>query len=114
MTSAHGDLGAPDSSPDVLVAGRPRTEGLRVIGEGLSVFALGFGGLWLSFRLAGDAKTILGAGPLFGGAMVGHGVIQSVFGERVRWLRIVAAIVGGIVGIGVAIVLLEELLGIVF
>lgn len=78
-----------------------------------AAFALaGVLGLWLSFRFGNGAKAILGAGPLIGGGMIGFGAVQMLLGDRIPFLRWVAAVVSGFVILGATIVLLETTLGV--
>lgn len=82
--------------------------------QGAGFAALGIAGLWVSFRLAGNARALLGAGPLIGGGMVGYGATQAVFGDRIAALRWVVAVVSGFCILGATIVLLETTLGVTF
>ena len=93
---------APDSE---------RVDGLKSIWSGVTLVALGFGGLWLSFKLAGNARTILGAGPLIGGGMIGYGAVQAALGSQLPALRWVGAAIAAVVSIGATIIVLEVTAG---
>ena len=91
-----------------------RRAGITTVAEGVVIAVVGIVGLWLSFWLGDSAKTILGAGPLFGGGMIGFGTTQLLFGSSLRFLRWVVAVISGIALVGVTIVLLETTLGVTF
>jgi hypothetical protein len=91
-----------------------RRVGLTTVAEGLACTAVGGAALWISFWLGDSAKTILGAGPLIGGGMIGYGSTQALFGPSLRPLRWVAAVIGGVVVVAMTVILLEMTLGVTF
>lgn len=93
---------------------RTRRAGVKTMAEGLGFTAAGVAGLWISFWLGDSAKTILGAGPLIGGGMIGYGGVQFLLGSAFRPVRWIAAVIAGIVTVGATIVLLETTLGVTF
>jgi len=106
------DFDAPNA--DATTTTSTRRDGINTILSGAGFALLGTIGLWVSFWLAGGAKTILGAGPLIGGGMIGYGATQAVLGDRLRFLRWVASVIAGLIVLAAVFVLLESTLGVTF
>ncbi len=91
-----------------------RRAGLSTMLQGLGFALAGIAALWISFRFGDRARTILGAGPLIGGGMMGYGAVQILLGDRLSALRWIVAVIAGPAVLGATVILLETTLGVTF